>query len=469
MFRSIAVILSGNIFATLVLMVRNLLIARLISLENFGIASTFLLAVAIVEMFSALGLKQQMVQAKNGDDPQLQAALQFLNVARGVLNAAVLFVLADPLANFFGAPQAVWAYQMIALIPLFLGLVHFDVERLTRQMKFWPTALVNAVPALGSLIAIWPLYHLFDDYRLLLFALMIQSGLTIVMSHMVANRPYQLAVNTQVLMSSLKFGWPLMLNGALMFAVMYGERAIVGGELGMEILALFAMGFSLALVPALVMARSAMSFFLPQLSECAELRRFSALSMTTLQAHILMGNFLLVSVALLGGPFIHVVLSEKYAAAIPLLTWLGIMQALRVWKGGSAVVAISRAHTANPIVTNVMRVMLLPVGWYVLHEGGTLVQLIWIGIAGEFIGFVLGLALTLWRLGLSSRPLLLPVVTSLVLLVIGEFHAQAQETSWLPGVWTSLGLVVMLAVTVLTMADLRSYLSRKTASAQDPE
>lgn len=463
MFRSIAVILSGNVFATLVLMVRNLLIARLISLENFGIASTFLLAMAIVEMFSALGLKQQMVQAKNGDDPHLQAALQCLNVFRGGISAVILFLLAHPLAAFFGAPQAAWAYQMIALVPLFYGFVHFDVERLTRQMKFGPTALINAVPALGSLLIIWPLYQIFDDYRLLLFAVLTQSGLTILISHVIAKRPYALALDKSVIIASLKFGWPLMLNGALMFAILYGERTIVGRELGLEVLALFSMGFSLALAPALVMGKSATSFFLPQLSACAEPQRFSTLAMATLQAHILMGNFLLVSVALLGGPFIHMILSEKYAAAIPLLTWLGIMQALRVWKTGSAVVAMSRTHTENAIVTNVVRVMLLPVGWYVVHEGGTLVELIWIGIAGEFIGFMLGLGLACWRLGLSPRSLLMSIIASLGLLVIGELHAQDQGATWAPGIWTSFGLLGMFGLTFLTMGDLRGYLSRKIA------
>lgn len=461
MFHSIAVILSGNIFAVLVIMVRNLLIARLVSLENYGIASTFLLATAIVEMFSALGLQKQMVQSRRGDEPHLQAALQCLNVGRGVLNAMLLFLLAEPLATFFGAPQATWAYQVIALIPLFYGFIHFDIERLSRQMRFGPAALSSALPALGSLLVIWPLYSIYDDYRLLLYALLTQSVLTVLISHLSAQRRYRLTFDGQILIESVKFGWPLMLNGMLMFALLYGERTIVGAELGLEALALFSMGFSLALAPALVMSKSATSFFLPQLSTQQNPADFVSVSHATIQAHILMGNTLIVCVALIGGPFIHAILAEKYAAAIPLVTWLGVMQALRVWKTGSATVALSRAHTENAMVTNVARVLLLPVGWVIVSNGGSLVQLIWIAIAGEAIGFIIGLTLAYRRLGLPLRPLLGTIVTGVILLGLGGLHAQIQGTNWTPSLWTGAGLVVLLCLSLTLMNDLRRHVMQR--------
>ncbi len=70
----------------ILMMVRNLLVARLISLQDYGLASTFVLAVTIVEMMSALGLQQQMVQSKQGDEPYLQASLQGFQAFRGVIN-----------------------------------------------------------------------------------------------------------------------------------------------------------------------------------------------------------------------------------------------------------------------------------------------------------------------------------------------------------------------------------------------
>ena len=56
MLRSALLILSGNAAASILTLARNLIVARLISVENYGIAATFAIAMAVVEMASALGI-----------------------------------------------------------------------------------------------------------------------------------------------------------------------------------------------------------------------------------------------------------------------------------------------------------------------------------------------------------------------------------------------------------------------------
>ena len=71
MFRSALLILSGNLTSYMLLFLRNLLVARLIGVSDYGIASTFLLSMSIVEMMSALGIQQQLILRKDGDDADL--------------------------------------------------------------------------------------------------------------------------------------------------------------------------------------------------------------------------------------------------------------------------------------------------------------------------------------------------------------------------------------------------------------
>jgi len=75
MLRTAFVILSGNAATSLLLLVRNLVIARLISVEDYGIAATFGIVMALIEMASYLGMQQQIVQSKDGEDPRFQASL----------------------------------------------------------------------------------------------------------------------------------------------------------------------------------------------------------------------------------------------------------------------------------------------------------------------------------------------------------------------------------------------------------
>ncbi len=66
MLRNAFMLVSGNAFGSALLLVRNLIIARLVSPEDYGIASTFAVAMSIVEMLSYLGLNQMIVVDRDG-------------------------------------------------------------------------------------------------------------------------------------------------------------------------------------------------------------------------------------------------------------------------------------------------------------------------------------------------------------------------------------------------------------------
>ncbi len=235
MVRAIALILSGNLGSAALMMVRTLLASRLVSLVDFGIASTFLLTLALIEMVSALGLQHQMIQVKDGDAVGFQAALQGFSVLRGVFNACAIFVLAWPMTWLFAIPQLLWAFQLIAFVPFVAGFLHFDYHRHSRQMKFRPGVLVALIPPAGSLLAVWPLYYLVGDFRVMLFAMLLQMALTVVVSHLVAERRYRIEFDRAVMRRCLSFGWPVMVGGTLMFLVFKGERTIIGVHMGLEV------------------------------------------------------------------------------------------------------------------------------------------------------------------------------------------------------------------------------------------
>lgn len=459
MGKAIGLILSGNIASAALMMMRTLLVSRLITLEDFGIGSLFLLALAMVEMMSALGFQQQIIQASDGDSARFQAALQGFSVLRGLILALVLFTFARPIALFFSVPDAIWAFQVIAGVPLVSGFAHFDSHRLSRQMKFVPLITVTLLPPLGSLFSVLPLYHVFGDYRVLLFAILVQMALSIVVSHSVAQRRYNLRLDLPLILRCLRFGWPLMVSGALMFLVFNGERAIIGRALGLEALALFSMALSLTLTPALVLARSTMSFFLPQVSAVRGTERFAGLAMAVLQAHILLGCGMVAGVALFGGPFLITVVGEKYAAALPFLVWLATLQAFRVFEGGCAILALGAGHTKNEVFANVVRVSLLPLAWLVVANGGGVMPLIWIGVAGEGAGFAIALALVLAKQNLALRPILAPLALGLLLLAIACFLNLA-----IGPIERGLAFLFILAAMALTMAELHTYLRSNVAT-----
>ncbi|SMY09294.1 oligosaccharide flippase family protein [Flavimaricola marinus] len=466
MARIALLILSGNAATSFFLLVRNLLIARLISVEDYGIGATFAVAMAIVEMASFLGLQQQIIQDRDGNDPRFQAALQGFQLLRGVIAAIVMFLMADWIAAFLGIPEVAWAYQLMAVVPLLNGLQHFDIHRLNREMRFMPLLLTGLLPAVLSVVAVWPLYLWFGDYRVTLYALIFFIAVSVATSHLMAQRPYQIAFDRAVIRRSLSFGWPLLVNGFLLFLVFQGDKMIVGRELGMETLAIFAMGMTLALSPALIISKSAQNFFLPQLSQsdisAAQFQQRGILAVETVLAMTL--AFVL-GMALLGPAVVHLLLGESYAELATLLIWFAIVQGLRIFKVGPQTIAMALGHTRNDMYANIARILVFPAAWYWAVVSGDLLILLGIALLGEALALIVALYLLQRRCQFPVRLIRRPMIGSVLALVVAGLLAGLPALN--PQVPIAgpllalIGAVVICAITYIALPTLRALLLKR--------
>lgn len=471
MFRTAFLILSGNAGSAFLSLLRNLLIARLIPVEDYGIAATFGIAMTIIEMLSALGMQQQIVQAKNGDDPAFQAGLQGFQLARGIVSGAILFFAAGWIAAFLGIPEVAWAYQMVAIVPVLNGFQHFDIHRLKRQMRHLPQIVTAVLPSAVALVLVWPLFFWLPDYRLVLATMMISTVVGVLTSHAMADRAYRVSFDRTVITGALRFGWPLLINNILLFLVFQGEKMIVGRELGMVDLGILAMGFTLTLTPTLVMARSVQAFFLPQLSASqSDTVTFNHLALVTLQAALVNGCLLIVVIIAIGEPFVQMVLGEKYADLVPLMVWMAILNATRVFKAGGAVVALARGQTGNAMIANLFRVASLPLSAWAAISGEGLLTIIWIATAGEVCGVITSYLLVHLRAGVPARPMwpalaCCVVVLGAAALFAGHGDLPPQIAAELPR-WAVGGVAfAAFAMLVYALRDGRLYISRRIVTA----
>lgn len=461
MFRTALLILSGNAASALLLLARNLIIARLIPVQDYGIASTFAVVMAVVEMASAFGLQQQIVQSKHGDDPHFQAALQGFQLLRGLASGGAMLLLAGPLARFLGIPEVIWAYQILALVPVLNALQHFDIHRLNRQMRFGPLILTGTVPAILALLAVWPLAVYMGDWRVMFWSIIVQTAIGAITSHLVAERPYRAVLDRRIIGDSVRFGWPLLANAVLMFLVFQGDKLVVGRTMGMEELAIFSMGITLTLTPTLVLAKSATNLFLPPLSRArAASPEFQKLADVTALVHIMFGGGLVIGTLLLGPALTTLLLGHKYAPLVPILAWMAILQGVRIFKGGPSTIALARGQTENAAVANLLRISLLPLAWWLARQNQDMVQVLALAILGEVLGAVVAFVLVRYRLGLDLSAVLLPMLftaASMGMAGIQGWGLMRPEAAIMPAFW-SVGLAIAFQVAAAcTMRPLWAY------------
>ncbi len=394
-----AVLIAGQVAGQTLAFARNIIIARMLSPHDVGIAATLAITLSLIELVADVSIDKLLIQAKDGDDPRLQASCQAALAVRGVAQGVVLFVLAWPAARLFDLPDLVWAFQIIAIGPVIRGFAHADVGRVQRHLRFTPAAISELIPQAAALGAVIPMAIWFADFRAVLFATLLQAGLYTACTHVFRERAYRWSWDGAAFRRIATFGWPLMLNGALLFAIAQGDRIAIGAGYTKEELALWANAMLLASAPLLVLGKVAVSVALPVLSRCRDDRAaFDRHYQFCMQGLAWVGAVVAVPLVLGGGPIMALIFGEPYAAAGAFVGILAVAQAVRACRLGINAAAMAHGRTGSPAQMNVARLIGVAAAcWFAVA-----LEPMWMiaaaGLAGEVLAWLVGA----WRLASAS-------------------------------------------------------------------
>lgn len=380
---------------------RNVLLARLIGVEDYGIASTFALLMAMIDLLTDVGLPRFVVQDREGDHPKVVAAIQGLGLIRGVVLSALVFALADPIAALLGQPGLGWAYRIFAVIPLLRAIGHLDVARQQRAMRFGLMVKAEFAGVALSLAALWPLWLWLGDFRMALGFLVIEQVVIVAVTHRLAERPYRLGWTGAVAARALRFGWPLLAGGMLNLFVMQGERLIVANQYTAVDLGLFSAALTLALAPTAIVQRVVNLMFLPLLARQQDNKgAFLQKAELVLESLLASGLGLMLVYVLVGPAALRLVYGAEFAAAAPLVAILGISSAMRIMRSAAVNISIARGNAINLLIPNLVRFLVFPAALLVALRGGSLEAIALTSVAGEAVSLLVAYALVAVREGL---------------------------------------------------------------------
>lgn len=389
-----AVLTLSSLATTFASFVRNIIVARIIGVEDFGIASLLALTMFAVEMISDLAVNKVIIQDAEGDRTGFLGSGHSFQIIRGIASASFVYLIAGSISKFFNIPQAQWAFEILALVPLVRGLVHLDLSRLQRTMNFAPVAMAEAIPQLATLLLALPLAMLTKDYSAMVWLILIQNLIFLSLSHYFSERSYLLAWDPRIVGRIFRFGWPLLLNGLLMFMILQGDKVLIGKFFSMRELGWYSAAFGLALAPAMLIMKVSYSLLLPVMSKVKDdLNQFSHHSEEIIQISLIISVGYTALISVLGAFLLTLLFGNDFANGAYLIAWLGLMQGVRIAKFGPFGSALAFGSTRIPLIANIARCMAFVVAVYALIHGATILQLVLVGIAGEIVAYWLGLLL----------------------------------------------------------------------------
>jgi O-antigen/teichoic acid export membrane protein len=430
---------------------RNLILARLLTKADFGLAALFANALAMLEVASRMSFGQQVVQSAYGADRTFRDTAHAFQLCLALVGVCLLTVFGLVGVPLVAHRDVAWAFAALALVPLAGGFSNLDIFREQRRFNQRPVVLCEFVPQLLITLATWPLALWLGDFRVVLCILVGKPVLGLLMTHVLAAEPYGLCWRRDYFRAMAKFGWPLVLNGLLMFASLQADQFLVAGLLSTQALASYALAFSLASVPWYVFVQPAASLMLPVLSRvqdqpdrlrmhyryCVELAATGAVALT-------------LPLIVFGEQFVTLLYGRKYAGTGELVAVLGAATAFRFLRFAPAVASMACADTRNQLNSNLVRAVSLPLAVLAAGFGGGLVAIAGAALVAEIAAGALSIRRLARRQGVPMGD------SGGGALYLAVFLALAGALIWLGSPLWSLGtagvVLVLLIVLIVSSA-----------------
>lgn len=355
-----------------------LIIVRLLSPADFGIAAMAVVLFPYLRYLGEFGIPRTIVTLRDLSEQQL-AQLNTVALLLGVACFAVAAALAKPFALFFRTPQLnlVIVVTCLALVPL--GLRAVSEGLLAKEMRFRLISLADAVFSLVSAIVTLALALLHFGYWALvlgnLTAMLVRTALIL------RARPFRFArPDWRSLQRPLRFGWHILVSVIALNSYQRLDNVTAGRVLGQAALGFYAMAWTLANVP-LEKVTSLVTTVIPTYlaavqKEPAALRRY----LRTLTESVALATFpATVGLGLVARELIPIAMGQKWQAVALPLEILSIYAAFR-----SIVALLPKILTAVGNARFVMwndlaALVILPISFYIGSR--------W-GIAGIALGWV---------------------------------------------------------------------------------
>lgn len=368
---------------------RNAFVGHMLSPGDFGIAATLALTLQLIEIASDLGADRLIVQHPQGDSPELVASVHSSLLLRGVIATAILLSVAPSFTSFMQIPAALWAFQIVAFAPLLKGFMHMDYRRRQRQLDNRGFLLVDSATQVAAAGIAVPSMLLARDYSAIAWVLLLQSALAVLLSHLVAVRPYRLGFDIGVLREIIRFGWPIWLSALPLIAVYQGERLLVGRVFGMSELALFSAAFMIAMVPGLIAAKVGQAVMLPLLAKAQDdqqifHRRFQLMSDLTAAAAA--GYLIFFTIA--GGAILPLAFGAHYAGSGALVTCFAAAWAIRMVQAVAGMAMMAKGETRPLLIAGSIRALALIPALVLALQGFGITSITLTGFAGELASLI---------------------------------------------------------------------------------
>jgi O-antigen/teichoic acid export membrane protein len=373
-----------NTVNRLIQLAKITILARLLPPKEFGILGVGFLTLAVFESFSQLGIKQALIQRQDANIDEYLDTSWTLQILRGLLLSATVFLIAPYAATWFGEPQATNVIRALGIGPLLLGLKNPGVVYFRKGLQFHRRFIQILSGTTVNFITAVTLGVLLGNVWALVAASVVGNVVSVVASYVLHGYRPSPKLNFERARELIDYGKWIFGSSITYFLKNQGDDIFVGWFLGATPLAFYQMSYRFSNAPSTELTDVVSNVMFPSLSQVQDdYQKLRTGYFRTHRLNVFLALPAAVGIALVASPFVRVVLGTDWLPMVPVMQMLAALGAVRVINSGNGPVYKTLSRPDIGMKLNIVQVLLITVGIYpAADEFGV------VGVAAVIVGSV---------------------------------------------------------------------------------
>lgn len=246
MAKGAAWMLLARVATRVIGMLSTLVLARVLTPEDFGLVAMATSIVAVIELLRAFGFDTVLIQKQQAGRDHYDTAWTF-NAIVGLVAAVVVLLLSIPATKFYGEARITPLMWLLAAGLAIQGFENVGIVDFRKYMRFDKDfAFVLGAKVAGFLVTV-PAAVFFRSYWALVLGIMATRVWAVVASY--AMHPYRPRFSLAAYRELISFSKWLLFNNILLYLKSRASDFVIGRVSGARSLGLFNVSYEIANLP----------------------------------------------------------------------------------------------------------------------------------------------------------------------------------------------------------------------------
>ncbi|MBM4340834.1 MAG: lipopolysaccharide biosynthesis protein [Deltaproteobacteria bacterium] len=247
--RSVSWVGITGILTNILLFIKGIILARLLTPEIFGLMSICLVVIRAFDIFTETGFYTALIQRQKSYDEAKDTAFTLM-IIRGIILAIITFLVSPLVADYYRKDILYTGLKVIALSFIFSGFSNVNTVTMQKDLNFKRLSYLEQIMGIVNFVIVISLAYYFRNVWALVIGHVVASFVGTVLSFVIVPGKLRLRLNGEIAKELVQYGKYITGLSVVVFVTIEINSVIIGKMMGMDALGYYVLAFTLANLPA---------------------------------------------------------------------------------------------------------------------------------------------------------------------------------------------------------------------------